>query len=94
VPEREPEADRQRSPAAPEPGGPVGQELAGRVVHRGDVVGVERVPEPERVREDADAGPEDRGRTAELITLGDDQTEQHAHADDVQGEDEGPHADQ
>jgi len=29
--------------------GPIGQQLAGGVVHRGDVVGVEGVPQAERV---------------------------------------------
>ncbi len=47
VPEREPEADAQRALA-------LAHQLARRVVDRRDVVGVERVPQPERVRRHAD----------------------------------------
>ena len=74
--------------------GPVGEQLAGGVVDRGDVVDVEGVPQPERVREHAHPGAEDRGRPAELVVLGDDEAEQHAEADGVQRHDDGAHADQ
>jgi hypothetical protein len=48
VPEREEEADAERLVLVV-----VGEELARRVVDRRDVVGVERMPQPERVREHA-----------------------------------------
>ena len=52
VTEGEPEADRDRLLA-------VGDQLARRVVDRGDVIGVERVPHAERVGRDAQADTED-----------------------------------
>ena len=65
VPEGEPEPDRQRPPRTL---GAVGEQLAGGVVDGGDVVGVERVPQPEGVGEDPDADRVDarlrRGRSA------------------------------
>ena len=70
----------------------VGQQLAGGVVDGGDVVGVEGVPQPEGVGEDADADGEDRVVAAEVEVLRDDDAEQDAEPDDVQQHDEPEHA--
>ena len=72
--------------------GVVGQQLAGGVVDRGDVVGVERVPQPEGVGQHADADVEDRVVAAEVVVLRHDQAEQDAESDDVQQDDEADHA--
>ena len=55
VPEREEEADAQRPLA-------LAHELARRVVDRRDVIGVERVAQPQRVRRQAHAGARTRRR--------------------------------
>ena len=68
VPEREPEADAQRALA-------LAHQLAGRVVDRGDVVGVERVAQPERVGGDADPDRERAGRP-EVVVARRDECEQ------------------
>ena len=60
-PEGEPEADRQRALA-------LGHQLAGGVVDRGDVVGVEGVPHPQGVGGDAEADAEDLMR-ADLVVV-------------------------
>ena len=75
VAEREPEADGQRPLA-------VGHQLAGGVVDRRDVVGVEGVPQPERVRGDAEPDAEDL--RAERVVVRGDEREQRDPADDVQ----------
>ena len=98
VAQGEPEADRQRladlvrGRAAGFPGGVVGQQLAGGVVHCGDVVGVEGVAQAEGVGQQADAGGEDGVAAAEVVVAGHDEREQDAEADDVQRDDEGGHA--
>ena len=65
--EREEEADAHRAPA-------VGHQLAGRAVDRRDVVGVERVAQPEHVRRQPEAGAHGAGP-------------QRAEADQVQRDD-------
>jgi len=70
---------------------PVGHELAGRVVDRGDVVGVEGVPHAQGVGGDAQPDPEGPGR-AEVVVARGDQQEQRAPADHVQRGDERCHA--
>ena len=62
VPEREPEPDAQRPLA-------FAHQLAGGVVDRGDVVGVEGVAHPERVGGDADPDRE-RSRRSEAVVWG------------------------
>jgi hypothetical protein len=98
VPEGEPEPDRQRlalrGAAARVPGGIVGKQLAGRVVHGGDVVGVEGVPQPEGVGQHAHPDVEDRVIAAEVVMLRRDQAEQDAESDHVQQHDEPGHAGQ
>ena len=79
---------RGRRPAS---AGVVGHQLAGGVVDGRDVVGVERVPQAERVRQDADADGEDRVVPAEVVVVGHHEAEQHAEADDVQQDDEPVH---
>ena len=79
VAHREPEPDRDRSLA-------VGDELAGGVVDRGDVVGVEGVPQPVHVGRDPEAEAEDLGADVELG--GHDEGEQQPERDDVQAEDD------
>src|SRR5204863_7891983 len=69
VAEREEEADAERPLA-------LAHQLAGGVVDRADVVGVERVTEPERVGRDADAESEDPA-----------QGEERGEADHVQQQD-------
>ncbi len=97
VAEGEPEPDRERLAdlGAGHAGGfllgVVGHQLARGVVDRRDVVGVERVPQPERVREDADADREDRVVTAEVVVVRHHEAEQDAEADDVQQDDEPVH---
>jgi hypothetical protein len=83
VPEREEQPDAER-PA------PVGHELAGRVVDRGDVVGVERVAQAERVRGQPDAGGE-RTRRPHREVRGHDDAEQQAEADGVECDHDGSH---
>ena len=66
-------------------------ELAGGVVDRGDVVGVEGVPDAEHVGGQADADAEDAGAAEPVVVRGD-REDQHAPADDVQQQDEAGHA--
>ena len=61
----------------------VGQQLAGGVVDRGDVVGVERVPQPERVRREPEADAE-HGPAAQPEVLWDHEGEEDGEADHVQ----------
>jgi hypothetical protein len=91
VAQREPEPHGERLTAATVRG-VVGHDLAGGVVDGRDVVGVEGVPHPERVRQDAHPDREDRVVAAELEVLRGDQPEQHAKADHVQQHDEAAHA--
>ena len=83
VPEREEQPDAER-PAA------VRHELARRVVDRRDVVGVERVAQPERVGGQPDARRE-RARRPHRQVGGHDDGEQQAEADDVQPDHDGGH---
>jgi len=78
MPEREPEADAQGSFA-------LVHQLAGGVVDRRDVVGVERVSEPQRVREAGHADPE------ALVVRRDDEQDEHGEPDDVQRGDRDEH---
>ena len=96
--EGEPETHRERLAGVlgAHAGGPprfvVGHQLPGRVVHCGDVVGIERVPEPERVGENPHAHVEDGVVAAEVVVVRHDQPEQDAEAGHVQGEDQRRHA--
>ena len=85
MPEGEPEPDGDRPLA-------LGHQLAGGVVDRGDVVGVEGVPHAQRVRGQPEAEAEDLG-VAHLVVLRDHDPHQHAPAEDVQQQDERRHAD-
>ncbi len=76
MPKREEEADGQRPLAVPD-------QLAGRVVDRGDVVGVERVPHPEGVGEHSGAHAKRLPR-ADLGVPADHGQCQQTTADDVQ----------
>ena len=82
-PEREPEPDAQRPLA-------LAHQLAGRVVDRRDVVGVERVAHPERVRGDPDPDRE-RPRRTEAVVVGNDEREQHREPEHVQPGDRREH---
>ena len=77
VPEREPESDAERPLA-------LVHQLAGRVVDRRDVIGVERMAKPERVCEAGYADPE------ALVVGGHDEQDEHREAEDVQ-RDHGEH---
>ena len=91
--EGEPEPDRERLRLArPASVDVVGEQLAGGVVDRGDVVGVEGVPQAEGVGQHADPDAVDAGGPPELVALGHDQEEQDAEPDDVQDQDEPEHA--
>ena len=79
VAQGEPEADRQRALA-------LVHQLAGGVVDRRDVVGVEGVPHAQGVGGHADADAEGLG--AEAVVLGRDDRHQGEPADDVQRHDE------
>ena len=63
VPEGEPEAGAHRRLA-------LADELAGRVVDRGDVVGVEGVPDAEHVGRQADADTQDAGAAERVLRAG------------------------
>jgi hypothetical protein len=65
VSEREEEAGAERPLA-------FGHQLASRVVDRGDVVGAERVAEPERVGRDPEADGECSSGTEPVVMGGDD----------------------
>jgi hypothetical protein len=71
--------------------GPIGQQLAGGVVHRGDVVGVEGVPQAERVSQYSDPDGVN-ARFAQVEPLGNDEEQEEAEADDVEGKDESGHS--
>ncbi len=85
VAEGEPEPDRQWSAAA------VGEQLAGGVVDRGDVVGIEGVPQAESVGEHADPDAEHPGGS-EVVVRRRDEDDEHAEPEDVQQRDEPEHA--
>src|SRR3954454_20065448 len=82
-------AHRER-PAGRRRADPVGEQLAGRVVDGGDVVGVEGVPQAEGVGEHPHADVEDAAGTQAEVP-GDDEAEQHPEADDVQQHDDPEH---
>src|SRR4051795_4461710 len=71
-----------------------GEKLAGGVVDRRDVVGVEGVSKAEGVGQDADPDGEDRLVAAEREVLRGDEAEQDPEADDVEQHDEPGHAPQ
>jgi hypothetical protein len=81
VAQREEESDAERPLT-------VAHQLAGRVVDRGDVVGVKGVPHAERVRRDPDPEPE-HGAVAEGELRRHDESEQQPEADDVERGDRG-----
>src|SRR5438034_9243607 len=83
MPEREPEPDTQRTPT-------LGQQLSRRVVDRRDVIGIERMPHPERVRGQTDPERE-RPRTPELVVLRNREQVQDPEADQVQTTDDSGH---
>jgi hypothetical protein len=91
VAEGEPEAHRERPPAARRAA--VGEQLAGGVVHRGDVVGVEGVPQAEAVGQQADADAEHLAVAEAQVGRGD-RAEEDAEAHDVQQHDDGAHRQQ
>jgi hypothetical protein len=78
VPEREPEAEAQRSLA-------LVHQLAGGVVDRRDVVGVKRVAQPERIGQPRDPDPE------ALVVRGDDEQDEHGEPEDVKHGDRHEH---
>ena len=90
------EDDARMAEGEPEPDGhrplALGHQLAGGVVDRGDVVGVEGVPHAQRVRGQPETEAEDLG-LAHLVVLRDHDADQHAPAEDVQQQDERRHAD-
>lgn len=80
VPEREEEPDAERAL-------PVGHQLAGGVVDRADVIGVEGMAQAQRVRGDADADPEDPTAPAEIEVMRDDDPKQQEEPDRMQQRD-------
>ncbi len=82
VPEGEPETHRQRPPAGV-------HQLAGRVVDRRDVVGVEGVPHPQGVGGHPD--PDTEGLRAQAVVLRGHEHDQGEPADGMQGQDDGGH---
>ncbi len=83
VPEREEEADADRPLA-------LGHQLAGRVVDRADVVGVEGVAKAERVGGEAEADGEEAAAAEREVLRGDQREEQKA-ANRVQAADDEGH---
>jgi hypothetical protein len=79
VTEGEPEPDAQRALAFL-------HQLAGRVVDRRDVIGIERMPQPERVGRHPDPDRE-RARPAEAVPVRCDQRDQCHEAEHVQAGD-------
>jgi hypothetical protein len=69
-----------------EPSLPLADQLAGRVVDRRDVVGVERVAQPQGVGGDAEPDPEAAGLPDPHVP-GRDGDREHAEAEHVQGDD-------
>jgi hypothetical protein len=75
VSEREEEADTQRPLA-------IGHQLAGCVVDRGDVIGVKRVPEPERVSGQSRANRQPTG-SSQAVVMRRDKREKQEEAERV-----------
>ncbi len=91
--EREAEDDRGVAEGKPEAHGQrlagiavfdvVPQQLSRRVVDRGDVVRIERMPQTECVGENADADIVDRMLPADVVMLRNDQTQQDGEPNDM-----------
>ena len=80
--------EREEEPGAERPL-PVGHELAGGVVDRGDVIGVERVPGAQRPGGERDPDPEAQARVAEVVRL--DREDEYPPAEHVEREDHESH---